>query len=136
MKGEDRKAAVAAFKERKIVAGIYALRCLATGQCWAGRALNIDTVQNRLWFTLRQGANPHLSLQAAWREHGAESFAFEELERLDDEALAYVRDGILKRAVRLLAREARRRSDLSPRPFARISGSGRAGSLSRRHGHG
>jgi hypothetical protein len=53
-------------------------------------------VQNRLWFTLRQGGNPHRSLQAAWREHGAESFAFDELERLDDEALACVRDRILR----------------------------------------
>jgi hypothetical protein len=96
MKGEDRKAAVAAYKERKAVAGIYAMRCAPTGQSWVGRAQNLDTVKNRLWFTLRQGANPHRSLQAAWREHGAESFAFEELERLDDEALAYVRDGMLK----------------------------------------
>lgn len=96
MKGEDRKAAMAAYKERKAVAGIYALRCIATGQCWAGRALDLGAVQNRLWFTLRQGGNPHRSLQAAWREHGADSFAFKELERLDDEPLAYVRDGILK----------------------------------------
>ncbi len=96
MKGEDRKAAVAAYKERKIVAGIYAVRCVPTGQSWAGRALNLGTVQNRLWFTLRQGGNPHRNLQAAWREHGAEGFAFEEIERLDEEDLAYVRDRILK----------------------------------------
>jgi hypothetical protein len=96
MKGEDRKAAVAAYKERKAIAGIYALRCVPTGQRWAGRARDLGTVQNRLWFTLRQGSNPHRSLQAAWREHGAESFAFEEIERLDDEAIAYVRDRILK----------------------------------------
>jgi hypothetical protein len=61
-----------------------------------GRARDLGTVRNRLWFTLRQDGNPHRSLQAAWLEHGAQSFAFEEVERLDDEALAYVRDRILK----------------------------------------
>lgn len=96
MQGADRKAAVAAYKERKAVAGIYAVRCSVTGQCWAGRALALDTVRNRLWFTLRQGSNPHRALQAAWRAHGAEAFSFEEIERLDEEALAYARDRALK----------------------------------------
>jgi hypothetical protein len=96
MKGKDRKAAVAAYKERKVVAGVYAVHCLPTGQRWIGRTPDLSTVQNRLWFTLRQGANPHRSLQAAWSKHGAESFVFEEVERLEDEPLGYVRDRILK----------------------------------------
>jgi hypothetical protein len=96
MKCEDRKAAVAAYKERKVAAGVYALRCIPTNQRWVGRAPDLSTVQNRLWFTLRQGGHPHRTLQAAWREHGPEGFAFEEVERLDDEALAYVRDRVLK----------------------------------------
>ena len=96
MKGKDRKAAVAAYKERKVVAGIYAVHCLPTGQRWIGRTPNLSTVQNRLWFTLRQGTNPHRSLQAAWSERGAESFAFEEVERLEEETVDYIRDRVLK----------------------------------------
>jgi hypothetical protein len=95
MKGQDRKAAVAAYKGRKVVAGIYAVHCLPTGQRWIGRTPDLSTVQNRLWFTLRQGNNPHRTLQAAWSERGAEKFAFEEVERLDDETLRDVRDRIL-----------------------------------------
>jgi hypothetical protein len=96
MKSEDKKAAAAAYKERKIIAGIYAVRCVPTGQRWVGRAPDLSTVQSRLWFTLRQGNNPHRTLQAAWREHGADGFIFEEVERLDEEALAYVRERALR----------------------------------------
>ena len=48
MRGEQRKAAIAAYKERKVVAGIYAVRCSATGQCWAGAAPDLSTVETRL----------------------------------------------------------------------------------------
>lgn len=96
MKTEDRKAAVAAYKELKAVAGIYAVRCLASGQCWVGRALNLDTVQNRLWFTLRHGGTAPAGLHAAWRAHGPGSFAFEAVERLKEEELTFVRDRMLR----------------------------------------
>jgi hypothetical protein len=96
MNRNDKKAAAAAYKQRKAVAGIYALRCALTGQRWVGRALDLDTIQSRLWFTLRQGATPHRSLLDAWKAHGADSFTFEELERLDEEELGYARDAALK----------------------------------------
>ncbi|MDH7795123.1 MULTISPECIES: GIY-YIG nuclease family protein [unclassified Beijerinckia] len=96
MKGADRKAAVAAYKERKAVAGIYAVLCRPTGQRWIGRAPDLSTVQNRLWFTLRQSVTPHRSLQAAWDAHGMEAFAIEELERLAEESDPYIRDSLLK----------------------------------------
>ena len=95
MKSEDRKAAVAAYKERKSAVGIYAVRCLASGACWVGRCLDLTKVQNRHWFVLRLGNSPHRSLQAAWNGHGAETFVFEELERLAEDEPAYVRDAIL-----------------------------------------
>lgn len=96
MKGEARKAAISAYKERKVAAGIYAVRCVATGQRWVGRAPDLSTVQNRLWFTLRHGSHPRRTLQAAWHEHGADSFTLEDVERIEDEAIGYVRDRILK----------------------------------------
>ncbi len=96
MKTIDRKAAVAAYKERKVAIGIFAVRCLPTGQTWCGRALDLGAIQNRIWFMLRQNNSRHASLQAAWNEHGADAFVLEEVERLDDETLAYVRDRVLK----------------------------------------
>ncbi len=92
----DKKAAKAAHREKKSVAGIYAVRCAATGQVWIGHTPNLDAVQNRIWFTLRLGNHPDAALQAAWRAQGGAGFAFEELERVKDGDLYYTGDGALK----------------------------------------
>jgi len=96
MKTEDRKAAIAAYKKRTSVAGIFAVRCAGSGQIWIGQTLNLETVQNRIWFSLRAGGHGNADLQNAWSAHGGEDFSFESLERLKDEELAYVRDKLLR----------------------------------------
>lgn len=93
---EDRKAAVAAYKERKSVAGVFAVRCASAGLVWVGSAPDLDKIQNRLWFQLKMGGCPHRSLQAAWTAHGAETLTFEIVERLEDEELAFARAAALK----------------------------------------
>jgi hypothetical protein len=97
MKAADRREALTAYKERKVKAGIYAIRCKATDQVWLGKAPDLATIQNRLWFTLRQGNNPHRSLQEAWTFHGAGAFAFEVVETLPEDDLQFGRDRPLKR---------------------------------------
>ena len=106
MKGGDRKAAIEAYKERKKLAGIYAVRCAVSGEIWVGQSSNLETVQNRIWFTLRLGNDPREGLQKAWREHGAANFTFEVLERLADEESSYIRNAVLTERV------AHRRSTL------------------------
>jgi len=96
MKIDDRKAAIAAYKKRKTAVGIYVVRCAPTGQAWVGRTLNLETIQNRIWFSLRAGGHSNRELQSAWTAHGADAFAFEPLEQLKDEELPYVRDNLLK----------------------------------------
>jgi hypothetical protein len=93
---QQRKAALAAYKECKSVSGIYALLCRPTGQRWAGRAPDLAKIQNRVWFSLRHNGHPHRDLQVAWNAHGPEAFQFEELERIDEESLAYIRERVLK----------------------------------------
>lgn len=95
MQQQDRRAAVAAYKERKPAAGIYVVRC-AAGGVWVGQSQSLDTVQNRIWFALRMGSSPCRSLQAAWQTHGADSFRFEILERLAEEETDYIRNAQLK----------------------------------------
>jgi hypothetical protein len=80
-----RKAAVAAYKERKPARGVFAVICNATGEAWVGQSLHLDTQQNGLLFALRLNGSPYKSLQAAWNLHGADEFRFEELERLRDD---------------------------------------------------
>jgi hypothetical protein len=96
MVSQDRRDALAAYKERKVVGGIYAVRCTATGQLWLGKAPDLSTIQNRLWFTLRQRGNPHRSLQEAWSRYGADAFTFEVVERVKEDALRFGRDRVLK----------------------------------------
>lgn len=82
---EQRKAIVAAYKERAVPAGVYLVRCTATGETWIGQSPNLEAIQNRLWFTLRLGSHRTARLQQAWHEHGAESFTFEVVEQVVDE---------------------------------------------------
>lgn len=98
MKPQQKKAAITAYKERKVVPGIYAIRCTADGRRWIGAAPDLSTIQNRHWFGLRMGTHPHPQMQSAWRAYGLQSFAFEEIERfedLDDDVTTYVRDSKL-----------------------------------------
>lgn len=92
----DRKAAIAAYKKRKSIAGIFAVRCAASGEAWVGRALDLDTIQNRIWFALRQGNHSNRELQGAWSTHGEGGLSFETLERLKEDELPYVRDTLLR----------------------------------------
>ncbi|KPL68123.1 hypothetical protein SZ64_08325 [Erythrobacter sp. SG61-1L] len=92
---EKRRAAIAAYKERVAIPGIYAVQCAATGECWVGRAPDLSTIHNRLWFTLRLGSCPHRSLQQAWREHGGDAFSFERVEELDGEELGFALDRVI-----------------------------------------
>ena len=95
MQRDLRKAALAAYRERKVFSGIFAVRCRSTGQRWVGSAPNVGTIQNRIWFGLRLGTSPHHKLQAVWHEHGPD-FVFEQLETWPAEDDAYFRDGKLK----------------------------------------
>ena len=47
MRTEDRKAAVNAYKKREVEGGIYAVRCVASGEAWVGGAPDLSKIQNR-----------------------------------------------------------------------------------------
>jgi hypothetical protein len=96
MKHEERKAALAAYKERKVVGGVYRIVCQPTGAAWVGQWSDLATIQTRLWFMLRQGANISASLLAAWRAHGEANFSFDVLEEIEGDESAYVRTALLK----------------------------------------
>ena len=96
MRTTERKAALAAYRERKTAAGIYAVRCTQSGQAWVGGAPNIETIQNRIWFALRQGDSTNSLMQAAWSKAGADAFVFEVLETFDGETAQYPQGAALK----------------------------------------
>jgi len=99
MDKSERKAAVSAYKERKAKAGVYAIRCAATGEEWVGAAPDLSTIWTRRAFALRQGIETNKALQSAWNAHGPENFAFRGLEEIDLDELPYGRERALKERV-------------------------------------
>jgi hypothetical protein len=87
-----RKALLREYKERKVEAGIYAVRCVVSGEAWVGATPDLSTRQNGVWFSLRQGSHRERSLQAAWNTHGPDAFVFEPVETVDVEGL----DGVMR----------------------------------------
>lgn len=83
-----RREAVRDYKERKDVPGIFKIICAPTGEVWAGSSRNLPTQQNGIWFQLKLGSARSKTMQAAWKTHGPEAFAFcvvEEIETQDIE---------------------------------------------------
>jgi hypothetical protein len=99
MDRSERKAAVSAYKERKAIAGVYAIRCAANEAQWVGAAPDLSTIWTRRSFALRQGVETNPTLQSAWNAHGPESFAFRILEEIDLEQLTYGRERALKERI-------------------------------------
>lgn len=91
----DRKAAVAAYKKRESIAGIYVIRS-AGGGVWVGHARDIDAIRNRAWFSLRTGGHTSRTLQAAWNAEGESAFELEPLELVEPEELGFNPEKILR----------------------------------------
>ena len=85
MDRQEKRAAIAAYKERKPAFGVYAVICRATGQAWVGCSRHVDTQKNGVWFTLRMGNHRQAAMQQAFSAHGEDSFDFEELDRLRED---------------------------------------------------
>lgn len=97
MDNQSRRQLVREYKERKVRQGIFAVRCLATGEAWVGKSRNLDQQRNGVWFGLRSGGYVNPAVQAAWTAHGEAAFAFEVLEEIEAADLsAYARDNLLK----------------------------------------
>ena len=89
MNTESKRRAIRAYKDRKLIMGIYAIRCAPSGQVWVGQSRTLDTVENRLWFSLRLGGHPNPDLQRAFALHGREALSFESLQQLPHEATTF-----------------------------------------------
>ncbi|QCK84447.1 GIY-YIG nuclease family protein [Phreatobacter aquaticus] len=92
----DRKAAIAAYKERKASIGIFAVRCASTGQTWVGGSRHLDNHRNGLWFSLKSGSFPNRALQAEWNRHGEAAFTFEALEQFGEIDTPYLQQAKLQ----------------------------------------
>jgi hypothetical protein len=81
----ERKNAIHKFKERKPSRGVFAIRCLATGQFWVGSSPNLEAKKNGSWFSLRIGSHRAKGLQNEWNTYCEDAFEYEVLEKLADD---------------------------------------------------
>lgn len=85
MDKQARRAALAAYKERKVMVALFALRCAATGEAWVGGSRDMAASRNRHLFALKLGSHGNPAVRAVARAHGAEAFSFEPLEEYEQE---------------------------------------------------
>ena len=95
MEQSARRAAIAAWKESPVDAGIYAFR-QEGGPVWVGASPRLGAVENRLRFVLRTGGPAPKALVTAWAAVGGEGFQFEVLEQLDPKLSQMARARLLK----------------------------------------
>jgi hypothetical protein len=84
MDKQSRRQLVRDYKERRAPAGVFVVRCPATGEVWAGSTRDVDAERNKLIFGLRMGAHQNRPMQAAWNAHGEAGLSYEVVERIDD----------------------------------------------------
>lgn len=88
MDKQSRREAIRDYKEKKTLAGVYAVRCAASGEAWVAGASNVETQKTRHWFSLRMGGHMNKAMQAAWNAHGGEAgLDFEIVETIEAEDL-------------------------------------------------
>ncbi len=92
----DRKVAIRTYKERKVRPGIYAVREIETGNCWAGSALDLDSTRNGLWHTLNAGRHLDKGLQEKWNLSTEDKFEYVVLEVIKEEMTPLVLKETLK----------------------------------------
>lgn len=81
-----KKEMVKEYKQNPPTMGVYQIRNLINDKVLVGTALNLPGILNSNKFQLSLGGHKNKSLQAEWKEFGAENFVFEVLDELSPNA--------------------------------------------------
>ena len=93
MEKAKRKDLVREYRERKVRAGVFAVR--AGNAVWAGSSRNLDAEKNRVFFMLKNGGYPNAAMREVWSKLGEQAFSFEVLEEVKDDNPLLI-DALLK----------------------------------------
>src|SRR5258708_38894824 len=94
--------------------GVYAIRCMTTGQVYIGASEHVGGRVGQHFSLLRAGSHPNRLLQRAWAVHGESAFNVEVLQTVEAEGpLADVEAAWWHR---LRSREARSGVNIAPAP--------------------
>lgn len=82
MDKQNRKELTAAYKERKITGGVYAIVNSGTGKMLILSAHDLQGSKNRFEFSQKTNGCMNLKLRDDWQKYGSAAFRFEVLEEL------------------------------------------------------
>lgn len=74
---------ISAYKQRRVVGGVYDICCQATGRHWVKGDVDLAGAKNRFAFSAATGSCVAPAMAADWAEQGAGSFRFRVLEELE-----------------------------------------------------
>lgn len=83
MEKQTRRELLGAYKERKTVGGIYAIRNRKNGRLLVGSAADLKGFRNRFEFAKQTGSGLSLRLKRDWEAFGPDAFELEVLEELE-----------------------------------------------------
>lgn len=83
MDKKNRKELVQAYKERKIIGGVYAIKNTINGKMLLESAADLQGNKNRFEFSQKTDSCINIKLQKDWKELGGKAFVFDILETLE-----------------------------------------------------
>ncbi|SKC72104.1 GIY-YIG nuclease family protein [Maledivibacter halophilus] len=83
MEKKDRKEKIVAYKERKIVGGVFIIKNIINGKMLILTSTDLYGCKNRFEFSQKTGSCVYMKLQSDWKKLGGEAFTFEILEKLE-----------------------------------------------------
>ncbi len=79
----SRKALKEQYQSRKVVGGVYCIRCSGRDHIWFRATTNMQGAKNRFLFSLSTDLCPEICMMDAWKESGASQFSFEVIEEME-----------------------------------------------------
>lgn len=83
MDKQNRKDILAAYKQRKVIGGVCAVKNKANGKMLVAAVVDIQGYRNRLEFSKSVGGCTDPRYQKDWEKYGAQAFILEVLEELE-----------------------------------------------------
>jgi len=83
MEKQNKKEMLAAYKERKMIGGVYAIKNTANGKILLLSATELQGSKNRFEFSQKTGSCVNVKLQEDWNKLGSAAFVLEILEELE-----------------------------------------------------
>ncbi|MDD5017481.1 MAG: GIY-YIG nuclease family protein [Eubacteriales bacterium] len=83
MDKQSKKEILAAYKQRKVIGGVYTITNTANGKILMLMTTDIAGSKNRFEFSQKTGSCISFQLQDDWKQFGANAFSFDILESLE-----------------------------------------------------